>query len=50
MSTDPRPDGPEPTDALDQLDAETVEDLDADEDATDVHGGPAMTTGNCFPH
>ena len=46
--TDHTNNGPEPTDALDQLEPETVEDLDADEDATDVHGGPAMTTGGCF--
>ncbi len=37
----------EPTDALDELEPETVEDLDADEDATDVHGGPHITTANC---
>ncbi len=50
MSTDPRSDAPEPTDPLDQLEPETVEDLDADDDATDVHGGPHLTTGRCFPH
>jgi hypothetical protein len=33
-----------PEDRLDELDAETVEDLDADEDAEDVRGG---TTWAC---
>ncbi len=33
---------PEPDDeGLDDLDPETVEDLDADDDADDVHGGTA---------
>ena len=37
-------------DGLDELDAEVVEDLDVDEDAEDVAGGPAVTTGGCFHH
>ncbi len=44
MSTDPRSDAPEPTDPLDQLEPETVEDLDADAEADDIAGG----TGNVF--
>ena len=37
------PGGPQ-TDGLEHLDAEVVEDLDVDDDATDVRGG---TTWNC---
>ena len=33
-----------PEDELDELDAETVEDLDVDEDAADIRGG---TTFQC---
>ena len=44
MSTDPRSDAPEPTDPLDQLEPETVEDLDADAEADDIAGG----TGNAW--
>ena len=33
---------------LDDLEPETVEDLDVDEDADDVAGGPAVTTGGCY--
>jgi hypothetical protein len=34
-------------DALDDLDAEVVEDLDVDEDAKDIEGGTLANTGAC---
>ena len=33
---------------LDELEPETVEDLDVAEDADGVAGGPAVTTGGCY--
>ena len=45
MSTNPTDDeGGAEADALDELDAEAVEDLDADEDADDVRGGITART------
>lgn len=47
MGTDPRQRQHDEPDELDGLDTEAVEDLDVDEEAEDVKGGPYVTDPTC---